>query len=78
MGQGQPFPQSGMRGGGKNPHDVFVNVDGALEMVVRFKKPKAVALVKWLTKKVLKSYKKITRKPLKSRIHVFKPSSMKT
>ena len=51
MGQGQPLPRSGMRGGGKNPHDAFVNVDGALEMLVRSRKPKAVALVKWFTKK---------------------------
>ena len=40
-----------MQGGGKNPYDVFVNVDAALEMVVRSKKPKPVALVKWLAKK---------------------------
>ena len=40
-----------MRGGGKNLHDVFVNVDGALEIAVRSRKPKAVALVKWLVKK---------------------------
>ena len=51
MGQGQPLPQSGMRGGSINPHDAFVNIDGALEMVVRSREPKAVALVKWLTKK---------------------------
>ena len=51
MGQGQPLPQSGMRGGCINPHDAFVNVDGALEMVVRSRKPKAIALVKCLTKK---------------------------
>ena len=31
----------------KNPHDVFVNLDSALEIVVRSNKPKAVALVKW-------------------------------
>ena len=35
----------------KNPHDAFVNLDGALEIVVRSNKPKAVALVKWLVKK---------------------------
>ena len=51
MGQGQLLPQSGMRGGGINLHDAFVNIDGALEIVVRSRKPKAVALVKWLTKK---------------------------
>ena len=51
MGQGQPLPRSGMRGGGINPHDAFVNLDGALEIAVRSNKPKAVALVKWLSKK---------------------------
>ena len=40
-----------MRGGSINPHDAFVNVDSALEMVVRSRKPKAVVLAKWLTKK---------------------------
>ena len=35
----------------KNPHDIFLNLDGSIEMAVRSKKPKAVALVKWLTKK---------------------------
>ena len=49
--KGQPLPRSGMRGGGINPHDAFVNLDGALEIVVRSNKPKAVALVKWLVKK---------------------------
>ena len=51
MGQGQPLPQSGMRGGSKNLHDAFVNLDSALEIAVRSRKPKAVALVKWLLKK---------------------------
>ena len=50
MGQGQPLPRSGMRGGGKNPHDAFVNLDSALEIAVRSNKPKAVGLVKWLAK----------------------------
>ena len=40
-----------MRGGGKNPHDAFVNLDSALEIAVRSRKLKAVALVKWLYKK---------------------------
>ena len=35
----------------KNPHDIFINLDGSIEMAVQSKKPKAVALVKWLTKK---------------------------
>ena len=35
----------------KNSHDIFINFDGSIEMAVRSKKPKAVTLVKWLTKK---------------------------
>ena len=38
-------------GGTKNPHDIFINLNGSIEIAVRSKKPKAVALVKWLTKK---------------------------
>ena len=34
----------------KNPHDIFIYLDGSIEMAVRSKKPKAVALVKWLSK----------------------------
>ena len=30
--------RSGMRGGGKNPHDAFVELDGALDIVVQSKK----------------------------------------
>ena len=33
-----------MRGGGENPHDAFVDLEGALEIVVRSKKSKAPAL----------------------------------
>ena len=35
----------------KDLHDVFINLDGSAEMAVRSKKPRVVALVKWLTKK---------------------------
>ena len=35
----------------KNPHRIFINLDGSIETAVRSKKPKAVALLKWLTKK---------------------------
>ena len=35
----------------KNRHNIFINLDGSIEMAVRSKKPMAVALVKWLTKK---------------------------
>ena len=50
-GQCQSLPQSAMRGGSINPDDAFGNLDSALEIAVRSKKPKAVALVKWLAKK---------------------------
>ena len=35
----------------KDLHDIFINLDRSVEMTVRSKKPRAVALVKWLTKK---------------------------
>ena len=40
-----------MRGGHKNSHDAFVNLGSALEITVRSRKPRAVALVKWLGRK---------------------------
>ena len=43
--------RSGMYGGGANPHDAFVDLEAALEIVVRSRKPKAVELTKWLTRK---------------------------
>ena len=50
-GWGYTPSRSGMRGGGKNPQDAFVDLDTALEIVVRSKKPKAVELAKWLAHK---------------------------
>ena len=38
-------------GRAKKPHDIFISLDGSIEMAVRSKKPKAVALVKLLTEK---------------------------
>ena len=35
----------------ENSHDIFFNLDGAIEIAVRSKKTKAVVLVKWLSKK---------------------------
>ena len=48
-----------VRGGGctpsllqsQNDHDAFVDLEAALEIVVRSRKPKAVELTKWLTRK---------------------------
>ena len=47
-------PRWDLEGGGltatlgkaKNPHDLFINFDGSMEMAIRSKKPKIVALVK--------------------------------
>ena len=35
----------------QNDHDAFVDLEGALEIVVRSRKPKAVKLVRWLVRK---------------------------
>ena len=35
----------------KNHHDIFINLDSAIEIAVRSKKLRAVVLVRWLTKK---------------------------
>ena len=42
----------------KNPHDIFINLDGSIEMAVRSKKTRAVTLVKWLTKKGMEKIQK--------------------
>ena len=42
---------SGMLRGNKNPQDIFINLDGAIEIAVQCKKPKTVALIKWISKK---------------------------
>ena len=51
----------------KNPHYAFVNLDGALEIAVRSRKPKAVALVKWLTKKGVEKLQKDHQKAIEER-----------
>ena len=35
----------------KNPHDIFINLDGSIEIAAQSKKCKTVTLIKWLTKK---------------------------
>ena len=47
MGQGH-LPRSDMRGGGKNSHDAFVNLDGVLEIVTKLRKPQVLKLAKAL------------------------------
>ena len=42
--------RSGMQGGGKNSHDVFINLDSTVEVAIRSNKPKAVELTQWLMK----------------------------
>ena len=63
--------RSDLEGGGlaptleraKSPHDIFINMDGSIEMAVRSKKLKAVTLIKWLSKKGVEKYKKNINKP---------------
>ena len=54
----EPLPKQG-----QNDHDVFVSLDSALEITVRSKKTRALALVKWLALRVLKRYKRSISKP---------------
>ena len=51
----------------RNPHDAFVNLDGALEIAVRSRKPKAVALVKWLAKKGVEKLQEDHQKAIEER-----------
>ena len=51
----------------KNPHDIFINLDDSIEMAVRSKKPKAVALVKWLSKKGVKKIQKEHQQAIKKK-----------
>lgn len=51
LGPGQTSTHFGMLGGRENPHDIFINLDGAIKIAIQSKKSKAVGLVKWLTKK---------------------------
>ena len=46
----------------QNDHDAFVDLEGALEIVVRSRKPKAVALTKWLTRKGVEKIAEENRK----------------
>ena len=76
----------------KNPHDIFINLDGSVEMAVQSKKPKAVVVVKWLTKKGIENIQETINKPSKKKMqHLhcllltyktvtikFKPLSMRT
>ena len=50
-GHGQHLSPSGILGDRKNPNDIFIDLDVAIEFAVQSKKPKIVAIVKWLIKK---------------------------
>ena len=41
----------------KNSHDIFINLDGALEIAIKSSKPKAVKLVKTLINRGVKNIK---------------------
>ena len=84
-------PQSGMLGGIKNMQDVFATVDCTIKVTIQFCKPKAVALIKELSKKgteniqeeyqqVLKNMSKhlhCSKITLKIVISIYRLSSMK-
>ena len=57
-GHGQHLSPSGILGDGKNPNDIFIDLDVAIEFAAQSKKPKIVALVKWLIKKEVEKKQK--------------------
>ena len=48
----------------KSSHDIVINLDGSIEMVIQSKKLKAVVLVKWLTKKGIEKIQKEHQQPI--------------
>ena len=54
-------------GKARNPHDIFIDLDGSIEMAVRSKKPKAVPLVKRLTKKGIEKIQKEHQQVIKEK-----------
>ena len=64
-----------VRGGGctpsllqsQNDHDAFVDLEAALEIVVRSRKPKAVELTKWLTRKGVEKVVKDRQKAIEEK-----------
>ena len=60
----------------RNPHDISINLDGSIEMAVRSKKPKAVALVKWLTKKVIEKIQEEHQQAIMAMKIKYKPFSL--
>ena len=56
-GRAPPYPSERQSG-----HDMFVDLDAALEIVVRSRNPKAVELTKWLTRKGVERLQSSTKK----------------
>ena len=52
---------------GQNDHDAFVDLEAALEIVVRSRKPKAVELTKWLTRKGVEKVVKDRQKAIEEK-----------
>ena len=61
----------------KSPHDIFINLDGSVEIALRSRKPKAVAVVKRLSKKGVGKIQEEHQQPLKKKIIKYKPLSIK-
>ena len=52
----------------QNDHDMFVDLEAALEIVVRSRKPKAVELTKWLTRKGVEKVVEDRQKAIEDRL----------
>ena len=59
--------RSRMLGSGKNPHDIFIDLDASIVMVVRANKLKTVALVKWLSKRDVEKIQKKRQQAIEER-----------
>ena len=53
--------------GSKNPHDIFINLNSSIEMVLQPKKPKTFPLVKWLVKKGVEKIQEDHQQPITGR-----------
>ena len=60
----------------KIPHGIFINLDGSIEMAVRSKKPKSVALVKWITKKGIEKIQEEHQQAITGRDNQYKLLSL--
>ena len=69
--------QASSLGRTKNPHDIFINLNGSIEMAVESKKPKTVALVKWLSKKGVEKIQEEAIEEKKNQIQVLEHTNEK-